>query len=214
MVNGELMDLSDVPYPDSAVAQAAREVATEFCSPALLNHSLRSYVWAASYGVLHGIAFDAELLYVSALLHDVGLVPEFDSHDLGFEYAGAAVAWVFGAGADWAPERRRRAGEIIIAHMASELPAEEADPEAHLLSVATSLDISGSRLDAWPPALRAEVIRSLPRARLAEEFLRCFQSQANRKPQSSPATAIAEGIAARVAANPLDRLEVSEAIEG
>ncbi|MDF2575142.1 MAG: cyanamide hydratase [Agromyces sp.] len=213
MENGELMDLADVPHPDTAVARAAREVAAEFCSPALLNHSLRSYVWAASFGVLHGFAFDAELLYVSALLHDLGLVREFDSHEVGFEYAGAAVAWVFGAGAGWSPERRRRAGEIIVAHMANELVGPEIDPEGHLLSVATSLDISGSRLDAWPDALRIDVVRTLPRAGLAEEFLRCFQSQARRKPQSSPATAIAEGIAVRVAANPLDRIEASTSIK-
>ncbi|MEV1130462.1 HD domain-containing protein [Agromyces sp. NPDC049794] len=203
------MVLAEVPHPETRVAHAAREVATEFCSPALLNHSLRSYVWAASYGVLNGIAFDEELLYVSALLHDIGLVREFDSHDVGFEYAGAAVAWVFGASAVWSPERRRRAGEVIIAHMASELVGPETDPEGHLLSVATSLDISGARLNAWPVELRSEVIRALPRAGLAEEFVGCFKDQASRKPHSSPALAIAEGIEARVAANPLDQLDAS-----
>jgi hypothetical protein len=47
-------------------------VATRFCSPALLNHSVRSYLWGVTYGIAHGIAFDDELYYVSALLHDIG----------------------------------------------------------------------------------------------------------------------------------------------
>ena len=45
----------------------------EFSSPALVNHCLRSYLWAAAYGAEHRLIFDAELLYVSAMLHDIGL---------------------------------------------------------------------------------------------------------------------------------------------
>ena len=41
-----------------------------------------------------GIAFDAELLYVSSMLHALGLVKEFDSHSVPFEEAGGHVAWV------------------------------------------------------------------------------------------------------------------------
>jgi hypothetical protein len=34
------------------------------------------------------------------MLHDIGLVPEFDSHTVPFEDAGGHVARVFGAGPD------------------------------------------------------------------------------------------------------------------
>ncbi len=56
------MNLDDVPQPETSAARAAWEVATAYCSPALVNHCLRSYIWAASYGMRHGIDFDAELL--------------------------------------------------------------------------------------------------------------------------------------------------------
>ena len=68
------MLLAEVPHPDSPECALALEVVTEFSSPALVNHCRRSYVWAAAYAVEHEIAFDAELLYVSAMLHDIGLV--------------------------------------------------------------------------------------------------------------------------------------------
>lgn len=45
------MNLDDVARPESSTAGAVLEVATAYCSPALLNHCLRSYVWAASYGL-------------------------------------------------------------------------------------------------------------------------------------------------------------------
>jgi hypothetical protein len=39
---------------------------------------------------------------------------------------------------------------------------------------------------------------------LGEEFLRCFEDQARRKPTSSAAAALQSGIAGRIAANVLD----------
>ncbi len=68
------MKLDDLEVPVTSACRAALEVATAYCSRALLNHSVRAYLWAAGYGLERGIAFDAELLYVSAMLHDLALV--------------------------------------------------------------------------------------------------------------------------------------------
>jgi uncharacterized protein YciI len=189
--------------PDSAAASLALEVAQHFHSPPLLNHCVRSYLWAAHYGRARGIAFDAELLYVAAMLHDTGLVPVFDSATVPFEQAGGAVAWVFGAGAGWDQDRRRRTAEVIIAHMADDVDL-AVDPEGHLLKVGTGMDISGSRAEDWPATLRTEVLQSHPRLGLAEEFVRCFELQARRKPASQAGRSVARGLAQRVRANPLD----------
>jgi hypothetical protein len=198
------MKLDDIPQPQGRVPQAALEVATAYCSPSLVNHSVRSYLWAAAYGLLHQIRFDVELLYVSALLHDLGLVTPFDSHALPFEEASGHVAWVFGAGAGWQSARCERAAGIIVRHMREDVDS-EGDAEGHLLQVATALDISGRGLERWPAELRLEVLARFPRLVLGEEFLRCFEEQARRKPDSSAAAAVRSGIADRIIANPLDR---------
>ncbi|MEV4442862.1 HD domain-containing protein [Streptomyces sp. NPDC049577] len=197
------MRLDDLVVPDSAACSAAREVAGAYCSPALLNHSIRSYLWAAAHATAHDIAFDPELLYVASLLHDLGLVPAFDSHTVPFEEAGGHVAWVFAAAAGWPAERRERVSQVIVRHMWSSVDVAR-DPEGHLLEYSTSLDISGRGVDALPEGLRAEVLARYPRLGLAEEFVTCFQDQADRKPGSAAASAIGAGIAGRVAANPLD----------
>ena len=198
------MRLDDLEIPATPACRAALEVATAYCSPALLNHSVRAYLWAAGYGVARGIAFDAELLYVSAMLHDLGLVKEFDSHSVPFEEAGGHVAWVFGAAAGWPVERRRRAAEVIVRHMWDAVDVTQ-DPEGHLLELSTGMDISGRRTEDIPTDLRADVLARYPRLGLAEEFVACFRDQAARKPQSLAATFVGRGFAARVAANPLDR---------
>lgn len=176
--------IDDVAVPDSPAARAAREVAAAYCSPALFNHSVRAYFWSASYGQLSGLAYDAELLYVASMLHDLGLVPEFDSHTVPFEEAGGHVAWVFAAGAGWPVERRVRASEVVVRHMWDVVdPA--LDPEGFLLELGTGLDISGRSPERWPGALRAEVVGRYPRLGLAAEFTRCFDDQAARKPGDS-----------------------------
>ena len=200
------MKFDDVPQPETPAARAALELVTAYCSPALVNHCLRSYVWAASYGQQHGIGFDAELLYVSAMVHDIGLEKEFDSHTVAFEEVGGHVAWVLGAGAGWPVERRRRAAEIIVRHMGDEVDA-DADPEGHLLRIATGLDIAGRAADRWPSDFRSEVVRRVPRLSLGEEFLRLFEDQARRKPSSSAAAAVQSGLAGRISANVLDTVE-------
>ncbi|WP_327089859.1 HD domain-containing protein [Nonomuraea sp. NBC_01738] len=198
------MEYQDIEVPDTAACHTALEVATAFHSPSLLNHSVRAYLFAAIYGELNGIAFDAELLYVSSMLHDIGMTREFDSHTVPFEEAGGHVAWVFGAGAGWPVERRKRAAEVIIRHMWDKVDV-EADPEGHLLELSTAMDISGRRTGDIPASLRAEVLARYPRLDLVTEFTACMTEQGTRKPESLAGGFVRAGIAERLAGNPLNR---------
>ncbi|MFD8529907.1 HD domain-containing protein [Streptosporangium canum] len=197
------MRFADIVVPETSAARGALEVATAYCSPALRNHSVRAYLWAAAYAGMNGIAFDAELLYVSSMLHDIGLVKEFDSHTVPFEEAGGHLAWVFAAGAGWPVERRVRASEVIVRHMWDKVDLAE-DPEGHLLELSTALDISGRRPEDFPAGLRAEVLERYPRLGIGEEFIACFRDQAGRKPDSLAAAFVRGGVADRIRANALD----------
>lgn len=197
------MTLDDLVVPGTAAAVAALEVASAYQSPALLNHSLRAYVWAAADGMARGIDFDPELLYVAAMFHDIGLVPAFDSHTVAFEEAGGQVARVFAAGAGWPAERRERLSEVIIRHMWPQVDV-SMDPEGHLLARSTAAEIVGRNLDDWADGFKAEVLERYPRLDLTKDFLACFQAQAERKPDSSAAAAVQSGLRARMTANPLD----------
>jgi hypothetical protein len=190
-------------FPVTPAAEAALSVATRFCSPALLNHSIRSYLWGAMYGTAHGIAFDDELYYVAAVLHDIGLTEAFDSHRLPFEEAGGQLAWVFGVAAGWPAERAARVSEIIVLHMRDDVaPAD--DPESHMLQVATSWEVAGRRPEEFSPDARAEILARYPRLEFGAEFLACFEDQARRKPGSAAAASVDKDVAGRIAANPLE----------
>ncbi len=189
--------------PSTPAAAAAISVASRFYSPALFNHCARSYLWGTSYAAAHGITFDDELYFVSAMLHDVALTDPFDSHRMPFEEAGGDLAWVFGVAAGWPPDRAARAEEIIVLHMRDDVSA-AADPESHMLQVATAWDVAGRRAEEFASGDRAEVLGQYPRLGFGEEFLACFEDQAKRKPDGTAAAALASGGAARIRANPLD----------
>jgi hypothetical protein len=197
------MTLDDLVVPDTPASAAALEVASAYQSPALLNHSLRAYVWAAAHGMTRGIGFDPELLYVAALFHDLGLVPAFDSYAVPFEEAGGHVARVFAAGAGWPAERRERLAEVIIRHMWPQVDV-SADPEGYLLARATKTEITGMNLSDFPPGFRAEVLERHPRLDITGSFLACLEAQAKRKPDSSAAASVRSGLSTRMAGNPLD----------
>ena len=200
------MRLTDIPVPDTAAARAARELAAEYHTPSLLNHVHRSWLWAEGFATVegrHGI--DRELLYVSALLHDIGIVPAFDNVSLAYEEAGGHVARALTAGAGWAAERRTRAHEVIVRHNWPSVDP-ELDQEGYLLEIATGLDISGARADVLPEAFRREVLTVHPRLRLAQEFSACVVDQAARKPATAARRLVDGGVERKLAGNPLEAL--------
>jgi hypothetical protein len=200
------MRFADLQSPATPTARAAFEVAERYCSPALLAHSVRSWAFALAFAEVEGLHDpDEELLYVAAMVHDLGLVPAFDAVRVPFETAGGEVGWVLAAGAGWEPSRRQRVVEIVERHMQPSVDS-GVDPEGHLLEIATGLDISGSRADVLPEAFLREVLAAHPRGDLAAEFGGCLVEQAARKPGSQADRIVTSGLEARLAANPLESL--------
>ena len=182
--------------PPTPTAALAREVVEKWAGPALVNHCLRSWVWACRLAETTGLDYDPELLYVAAMLHDLGVVPHFDALAVPFEDAGGAVAWSFAAGAGWPAARRTRVEEVIQRHAWAAVDPDE-DAEGYLLEAATSLDVSGSGSENWDPAFIVSVGRAVPRLDFAAAFGTAVHAQADRKPHSEAARFDARGGIAR-----------------
>ena len=197
--------IDDADPPATSAVAAARDLAERYLTPALAEHSVRSWYWAVGFAEALELEPDRELLAVAALLHDIGLAEEFDAVRVPYEVAGGHVAAVFGAGAGWSPERQQRLIDVIERHNWPEVnPA--FDVEGHLLEIATGLDISGARPDVLPREYLAEVLDAFPRGTLADDFGERVAEQADRKPTSHAARLIAGGLRAKLADNPLEAL--------
>lgn len=198
------MQIADIRIPDTLAGRGALALAEEYQSPAITAHALRSWLWAEAFALVDGIAdIDHELLYVSAVLHDVGTVTEFDNHTLSYEHAGGHVGIALTAGAGWEQPRRERVLDVIVRHNWPSVDP-EMDAEGYLLETATALDISGARPDALPREFVREVLTAYPRGALAAEFGACVVDQARRKPDTAARRLVDGGVLDKLAANPLE----------
>ncbi len=191
-----------MPVPDSALARRARELIADVAPPFLVNHSVRSYAWAVDLARHDRLQFDAEILYVSAILHDIGLVP---AYDLGgcFEVDGAIAAerLVRDAGR---PEARARAiYDVIALHNSETLPPDPA-AEVVLLWDATGVDVTGDRFTDLRPAIIPGLLGAYPRIEFKREFSALFADQASRKPTCPAAAMVATGMLDEIAQAPFD----------
>jgi HD superfamily phosphodiesterase len=102
----EALTALGMPVPDSTLARRAREHIADVAATFLVNHSVRCYAWGVELARHDRLQFDPEILYVSAILHDLGLVPAYDLGDC-YEVDGAIAAERL-VGEVGAPETRAR----------------------------------------------------------------------------------------------------------
>lgn len=198
------MQLNAYTPPATPAARAARSLAAQYHSESMQNHVMRSWLWAEAFAAVEGRSdIDHELLYVSAMLHDIGIVPEFDNVHLSYEEAGGHVAVALTTGAGWDADRGRRALEVIIRHNWPSVDP-TMDVEGYLLEIGTALDISGARADVLPADFVREVLAEYPRLQLAREFGDGVVDQAARKPHTSAHRLVSGGVVGKLANHPLE----------
>src|ERR1700733_6714068 len=93
--NSGLVSLASVggfSTPDPKWAREIAELILDTETELLFNHSSRVYYFGAIAGKRRGLQFDPELLYASAMFHDVGLMPAYSSPADRFEVDGANAA--------------------------------------------------------------------------------------------------------------------------
>jgi HD domain len=191
-----------LPVPDSSFARAARELILDVEEPFLVNHSLRSYAWAAELALHDSLGFDPEILYVSAILHDIGLVP---AYDLGgcFETDGAVAAERFALEQGQPADRARAIHDVVELHMAASLPP-TATPEDILLEASTGTDVTGYRIEDVRPDSIPAILAAYPRLDFKTRFAAAFVDQAARKPGCRVAEMVRTGKVAAIAAAPFE----------
>ena len=166
-------------FPTTPLALAALRFAGETQPDWITHHGLRAYLFGRAVGTARGEAFDDELLYVAALLHDIGLT---DAADTGqrFEVDGADAAATFLESAGMAPERVGVVWDAIALHTSGGV-TKRSPAEVRLMQIGTTLDIVGPA-EKVPSA----VLDALPRKDTARRLADLIVAQVRRNPRKGP----------------------------
>lgn len=178
------LDPTALAAPDSTTARDAAAAARDLLSPAVLQHSHRSYAWGAALADLDGVTLDRELLYIACMFHDTGLPS--GTPDVDFTVRSAANLRLFADDHGMSAAQREVMTNAIALHHTPGV-APEAGPEAYLLSAGAAVDVFGLRAGDIPDTVRRHVVHHHPRLGFKQEFTRLWRTEARQVPRGRAA---------------------------
>jgi len=176
--------IAGIKMPDSTIARQATELLREHGSGLLYNHSLRTFLFASLNGKQNRIKYDPELLYVSAVFHDLGLTPHYRSEDKRFEIDGADAARDFLSSHGMAPQVLQLVWDAIALHTSPGI-AEYKEAEVVLLNFGVALDVVGKGFDKLSIQDREAILQQFPRHDFKKHIIPTFYEGFKHKPQTT-----------------------------
>lgn len=178
---------SSLVIPDSLLAREATGILREHSSDLLFNHSVRVYLFAAEQGRQRKLRFDAELLYVAAAFHDLGLIKKFSSDDERFEVDGANAARQFLSAHKVPEEQIETVWQAIALHTTPGI-THHMRPEIALLYSGVGLDVLGRGFDQFPSDIREQIVARYPRKDFRDAFIQAYFAGFAHKPHTTYGT--------------------------
>lgn len=197
------VELQTLRVPPSAAATEALQECRSASSITQMYHGMRSFFFGSLIGQAQRISFDADLLCVAALLHDVGLTRRYryqgdDCHCCAV--ASGRAAYRISERWRWPESRRQRLKEAIVLHL-NPAVSRWVNTEAYLLHAGIAMDRLGVGLKQLPRALVCGLYRRYPRGNFAGEFADIIRAEAKTHPRSRIAVWEAFGLSRAIAAD-------------
>jgi hypothetical protein len=189
--------IAGIAIPDSALARETTEFIRDASTQLLFDHSRRVFFWASLRAEQLSLRYDAELLYVGAMFHDVGLLDGHRSAHERFEIDGANAARAF-LGRHGLPEEQvMTVWESIALHTTRQVP-EYKQPEVRLVALGMQYDMFGSPFDALNAEQRAAVLAAHPRTNFETGMIEALAAGIRDKPETAVSTMMTDILEATV----------------
>ena len=189
--------IAGIAIPDSALAREATEFVQDASTQLLFDHSRRVFLWAAMRAEQLSLGYDAELLYVGAMFHDVGLLVGHRSAHERFEIDGANAARAFLERHGLPEEQVMTVWESIALHTTRQVPNYK-QPEVRLVALGVQYDLYGSPFDALSPEQRDGVLAAHPRTKFKTGIIEALAAGISYKPQTAVGTMMTDILEATV----------------
>ena len=162
--------LAGVAVPETPLVTRAIAYAREHCEPYLFNHVMRSWLFAVIVADLRKATYDAEVLAVATVLHDLGLAKAFEG-PLRFEVEGANAARTF-ARNEGVDDRRAQLIWDGVALNSTVSIALYKETEVALSTAGIGLDWGGFGYEMVSEDQVATIVDAYPRLQMKQRFTR------------------------------------------
>lgn len=184
------MTLIHGSIPDSEICKKATQLVAQVSPTFLCNHCIRTFLFGDLLGKRDGLKCDRELLYLGAVMHDLGLTQRFDGEQR-FEVDGADAARAFVLEHGLPDEKAEVVWDAIALHTSLGI-ASRKQPEIALVHLGASADVLGLRISDISSEIVEQVIEAYPRLGFKMAMTELLVSQIKRKPQIAAFTWLAE----------------------
>ncbi|MFJ5295663.1 HD domain-containing protein [Pseudomonas sp. NPDC088368] len=182
--------LGGIIAPDTDLTREASALVERVHSKALLNHVHRSWWFADFLGQQRGLKYDREVVYLAALMHDLGLTEAFAA-DQRFEVDGADAASRFLLDNGYAEAKAQLVWDAIALHSSAGI-ADRKQPEIALIYMGAHVDVMGLFIDEITPSLIDDTLALYPRLGMKAAFTQAVAEVARKKPHTAIGTGLAD----------------------
>jgi HD domain len=174
--------------PDTDIACAAKQFVFDASPTFVANHSLRSYLFArelaTAKGLKRDVDYDDELVFLSCILHDLG-VTESANGDQRFEIDGADAAAGFLRDHGVQEARVTTVWQAIALHTSIGL-AHKFGAEQAIAQLGIGADIVGTDRHLLPPGFADRVHASWPRLDVGYALAEVIARHVEHNPAKGP----------------------------
>jgi cyanamide hydratase family protein with HD domain len=191
---------ADFRVPDTELANQATRLVRDLSPRFLFNHGVRVFMFAEAIGRHNKLKHDVEVVYLAAVMHDLGLTSPFNG-TRSFEVEGAGAARRFLMGHGLSERRADLVHEAIALHTVVGRAPRSA-PEIALVHFGAAMDVVGFRAEDIATDTVRSIVEAYPRLGFKRAFADVLEDEVRRKPSSHMAGPWRLGFSRRIHAAP------------
>jgi len=169
--------------PETRLIVRAFDFAREHMPDYLFHHVTRSWIFATRIAAREAIAYDAEVVAVATLLHDIGLTPRGDGPNR-FEVNGAAIAATFVRELGFDARRAQLVWDSVALHVTHSISLFK-ETEVALCSRGIGVDFGTPDFALFSSDEIDAIVAAVPRLNMVKRFMSCACKMAEEKPETT-----------------------------
>lgn len=182
--------LAGITAPDTAHTRKAADLVARVHNREMLNHVHRSWWFAEFLGRKRGLKYDREVVFLAAIMHDLGLTEAYAA-DKRFEVDGADAARGILLADGYAEARAQTVWDAIAFHSSIGIAGYK-EPEIALVHMGSHLDVLGFHYDELTPQVIDDTLQMYPREGFPAAFQAALAEVVRKKPMLAAGTGLVD----------------------